>query len=506
MRSSISTSQIPSQPSGGDSAQSASPFVPIPSGLRLLIIGYVLVYFVVIPITSYFARPAPAPLAEWRLVAGVTYWLLVLLPFMFYRRSYGWLHPLIFGTLFILASTLVKNPSQLLLPLSFFAESSQGALGHVALQGWDQSEIARAFLKAQVLSLIALVIYYLAFFFGPRLRVPRLEFREARSVAPIALTVVGFSALTFLFYMRLRGGIESHILSWGQGRFEALAGDGPSIVIIKAGLVACLVWYAMDRRAHRSLLFWGAMVFAFGSSFLTTGSRSVMFTAAATFLMVWLIRHRKVPVLRAVVLGVVAFFLIGAVGILRQSTWQGQVDWSVFSEFDLSRAAEATNTRAARGQSRGGYEAVVARVPSDLDYQYGQTYLAALLFWVPRALWPQKPRSAGALNGRLNFGYGNASVPTGPVGEAYWNFDVPGIVLVFFLFGAFHRWLVRAFARYSSSPAARVLYVLTLFYFSPETSQMVPYFHLIIPALAILWWMGTLSLRRRSLVPQHASA
>ena len=100
------------------------------------------------------------------------------------------------------------------------------------------------------------------------------------------------------------------------------------------------------------------------------------------------------------------------------------------------------------------------------------------------------------MNGEIIF-EGGAGVPTGPVGEAYWNFYIPGVVIIFFLYGLFHRWLARTFAQYSRVPTAWVLYVLTLYAFSPESSRMVGWFHSMILAIVILYWIGALSFNKR---------
>jgi len=148
---------------------------------------------------------------------------------------------------------------------------------------------------------------------------------------------------------------------------------------------------------------------------------------------------------------------------------------------------------------------VVAKVPEEVDLLYGRSYVGPLLFFVPRALWPEKPRGVGAMNSEFIFGRPySGGIPTGPVGEAYWNFHIPGVAAIFFLYGIFHRWLARFLVRYADVPVAWVLYALTLFYFSPEGPTLTSYLQQIVTAIVFLYWMQALPRLRRA--PQYAHA
>lgn len=63
------------------------------------------------------------------------------------------------------------------------------------------------------------------------------------------------------------------------------------------------------------------------------------------------------------------------------------------------------------------------------DISYGYQFLGALLFFVPRSIWPSKPIGTGAMviSNITNGSFTNVSMPL--IGEAYVNFGVIGIVV-----------------------------------------------------------------------------
>jgi hypothetical protein len=84
-------------------------------------------------------------------------------------------------------------------------------------------------------------------------------------------------------------------------------------------------------------------------------------------------------------------------------------------------------------------------VPAQHDYLLGSSYLEALYFPIPRALWQAKPQ--GAI---LEVTAGFASVTNGEsfpeYGEMYANFGLPGVILGCLLFAALLEWLWIRFA------------------------------------------------------------
>ena len=97
-----------------------------------------------------------------------------------------------------------------------------------------------------------------------------------------------------------------------------------------------------------------------------------------------------------------------------------------------------------------------------------------------------------------------SGIPPGALGEAYWNFYYPGVVLIYLFHGMFNWWLAALLRRNAEVPAVWVLYALTLL-MTPTSTTVVGWLQSIIPGIAIMWWMGVLRMKSR-VVLRHAAA
>jgi hypothetical protein len=107
------------------------------------------------------------------------------------------------------------------------------------------------------------------------------------------------------------------------------------------------------------------------------------------------------------------------------------------------------------------FAVMVASGPKRFPFRYGGTFLDALLFAVPRGIWPEKPRSFSfAIGTLLRTG---SDVPPGYIGEWYINFHLPGILLGMYLMGRLlrgaHRWIL------SGDPTVITIYSILMPYF-----------------------------------------
>lgn len=490
-----------------------NPFVPIAWPWRVGVLVFVLVYRVLVPGAQQILYPGSAPLGAERMALDVLYEAMLFAPLVFYRREWGWLHPLLFPSLFALAKAVLTAPGQLLAPLGLFYRPPDAPLFHVALQQFSQHAIALAMIKAKLIMLLGILTYYFGFFLAPRFPVPRVERLPARAAAVKSLLVVGLSLLLFAAFMQMRGGLGAHLASFGLGRFRALEGLGHFSVVILMGTTAALIWFAVDATTARNPWFWATAGMVIPISFLLSGSRSSVISTALLFVIVWMIRTQKVPAARGLLIGVAAIFLVGALGALRDSTYSGQVDWTVLTQADVgAMVAAGQEEMQARGES-GAFVPLVAKVPARVDFLYGQSYLAAIFFWIPRAVWEEKPRGVGPMTNAYIYNdeemrpgemVRGSGVPPGAIGEAYWNFYYPGVVLVYLLYGMLHWWMAATLRRNAQVPVMWVLYALTLL-MTPTSSSIVGWLQSIIPGMALMWWMGILPRRSRTVL-RHALA
>jgi hypothetical protein len=100
-------------------------------------------------------------------------------------------------------------------------------------------------------------------------------------------------------------------------------------------------------------------------------------------------------------------------------------------------------------------------------------------------------------------------LPPGAVGEAYWNFHVPGVLVVFFLFGVFKRWLANLVIHYPEAPGIMAIYMISLFYFDPSQNGFQAWLYAVVPALLMIRLGGLVKAARSrgiaSLDPSQAS-
>jgi len=65
---------------------------------------------------------------------------------------------------------------------------------------------------------------------------------------------------------------------------------------------------------------------------------------------------------------------------------------------------------------------------------FGRQLMGVAFFWIPRALWPNKPFNTGEFIGRY-FGYGYLNLSAPLWAEGYINFGIPGVFIFLFVWG-----------------------------------------------------------------------
>lgn len=467
-----------------------SPFISMQLLHRSLIIAVITIYLIFVGVQGRFSI-TPTPASAWVLLALTLNLSLLLVPVIFYQPSYGWFHPLVFGIFTALIEHLRKTSTYI-----------NGLQWHIALPGWGSENLTLLVGYDLALSTAGLVAYYIGFFFSPTLGVPQVTFSQPRHVRRKTLLIIIFSVVVFALYMQTRGGIGVHILSWARGRRIELAGQFYWVFFTQFSLLACLIWLAIDRKAHLQVSFWGCAGASLVITFLTAGSRSSVIYAIILGMLVWQIRERKIATAKLLIAAVLSLIILSVLGNFRNSTYEGEVNWNTLtgasarSSQNESVFGSATGELEERSGIGNGTFPILALVPDEISFLYGSSYLAVLTLPLPRGLWPEKPGLVGGLVGKTFFAGSTAGVPPGPVGEAYWNFGIPGVLIVFFLFGAFHKWLAKVFRKYADEPAAVVPYVLTLYLFKPSGPGLHTWLYSLVPAIVLLHAIGAISFRR----------
>ncbi|MDE2348515.1 MAG: O-antigen polysaccharide polymerase Wzy [Gammaproteobacteria bacterium] len=138
-------------------------------------------------------------------------------------------------------------------------------------------------------------------------------------------------------------------------------------------------------------------------------------------------------------------FIRGDLGEARTTVLQnlGSVFDRVLSEsHEVTKGPDRAQTFFERMSLYGSVQMIVTRTGVDVPYQHGYTLIPLISTFVPRIIWPGKPDiEAGQLVNKAFHVSQEAATYISPshLGELYWNFGWPGVVLgmslIGFLFG-----------------------------------------------------------------------
>lgn len=412
-----------------------------------------------------------------------------LLPILFYNPSYGWLHPLVFSNIISFLITTLRR-----LPLYI-----NGLSYHIALHGWNKEDLTMLVAYLLILDTIAIIAYYFGFFFGPVIGVPRITFMRPKWISLKAGLFVFFSFIIFFYLIRNFGNVTILFTRLAVGRTVAVA-EGQWFqhwsILGSFGVYACLLWFAIDRKAYFKPIFWILTFISIGIVFLLSASRSGIFIFIIYMLLIWILREQRISRIISIIVVLLGIIIIGTFGELRRSAWVGEVNWFILLDVSLYNSLrKGIEEMWSRSGSESAEFAILALVPDRIDFLYGRSYLFLLTFLIPRFLWSSKPKGIDVLIGETFFSL-KAGKPAGSIGEAYWNFHIPGVILIFFLFGIFHKWLAAFYRKYSRDPIAIVIYSVTLFSLIPAQQAITSWVHAMIILLIIMVSIGAISFKR----------
>ncbi len=457
----------------------ATPFVSISQRQRWAVIAAFAIYLVLIAIAR---AQDPTPTVDWIPAALLLLVALTVAPFFFLRSTLGWFHPLVFGA-FLRFVDLLRR----------FDMYSWGLDWHRALP-LNNEELSELIELQLLLHSLSVAATYMGYFLGPRLPLPRLRFTQPKALVPRLWAILAISFVAFVIFITRQGGLSTHIGSWAEGRHGQIAGQHYQFALVQLGIPVCWVWLALRRTAIRSPLFWVAALVTLTQSFLVTGSRGTGVYAVVVGLIIWMLRERRISYVRVIGLGIIAIYAITVLGSFRRSGWYGQPTWdsATDSTFADTVVGGARGELAERSTNADGGLPILAKVPEEVPLLWGSSYLAIMTLPIPRGIFPEKPTMVDGRVGRVFF-HMDAGVPAGGVGEAYWNFHIPGVFAIYFLFGMFQSWLARAFLRQPTQPAVLAMYAAALLLFrEPSGLSLVQWLLVQVPLIAILFGVGAL--------------
>lgn len=399
--------------------------------------------------------------------------------FILARHPLGILHPVIIAI--VLWPLLISMPATV---------QEFGGLGGLFLGepvrpaffrglAWQSSEaVWRAIASYNLLQIVGLISAYCGYGLiaspAPSSR-PTIMFNSIH-MRRLLLILITLTFAGLLIFLSFRGGIEAHLADLARGRFRSLSGMGPLIAVFDLSLLALLLWIASRPQDAKSILFLAALATVILVQFLSNGSRSGSLTVVMLVGLTWSLRTRRIPWRLAFVMAPMIFLALGLLSIARTSGLSGSVTEAV-SSTDTSNALAQVQEEIELRRSLAGAVPVVSdgfRVTGPL---LGRSYMAAVFASVPRSFWPEKPRGPGSLYAQYFLGEvrEGTAVPIGPTAEAYWNFGLPGVVILFFLYGMLLKKAQALYAARGESPFVLCLLVIFLTGFHIYTDLLVSF-------------------------------
>lgn len=469
---------------------SNNPFVPIPYSYRLLLLLFFTVYYILVPSAKFILLDSTIPYTSARLVLSVIYSLLTFAPILLYRSHFGILHPLILPLLLSIVKFVFKSPTFLVSFLDttpLYQEYGNPLVSPLA--GYTAAETSALEVQILLLNILSVCSLYAGYFYGPKIRTFRLPEKTPRFFPYVIGGAIAISLLGTMLYLRGKGGLSAHFTSFAYGRKNAVGGEGYIHVVLNIGFIATLIWLAVKRYAYQNPAFWIAVLATLPIQFLTRGSRSTLVYGAILLLLVFILHFRKLPTLSVAVLGLVGMMAIGVLGEIRQSTFGGnEVDWSALLNFNTEDALSSYTEEISFRKGQNPDLAVMTRGIDKVGLLWGKTYVGGILFFIPRAIWKDKPHSSGYYTGTLLFN-SRGGIPPSAVVEAYWNFHIFGVFLIYFIHGMFLRWFGSLLKVNQGKAAFTVLYVITIFYFFPSNLALIHCFQQLGLVLILLWML-----------------
>lgn len=232
----------------------------------------------------------------------------------------------------------------------------------------------------------------------------------------------------------------------------AILSTGQNLVVAGLGLSICLAWRL---RNMRMLQIWAAAAIALpGITLLTAGFLGYGTVALFTVLVFvsQMVRNRLAVVASGLLVGYIGVSVFVTYArdrdLIREQVWGGAVmsdrigvTRNSILDFEWFNPANPDHRERIDNRLNQNYYVglVCDRMGEITDFAKGATITDALLALVPRALWPDKPMTAGS--GSMVSDYtgltfaGDTSVGVGQVMELYINFGGFGVLCGFFFIG-----------------------------------------------------------------------
>jgi len=318
-----------------------------------------------------------------------------------------------------------------------------------------------------LLGLLMLTAGYLAWPFRPRTRSVLSPHRGR--IALVGLATLAVSGLATFWFIQKTGGFDSAL--WTAKRTVIpdveLAGSGYQSfggLRFVAGLAIfahlLVLAEALSPGRPRGRILFGMLALAlliiacivpFYASLRTTVAINLCMTAA----MLWYAGHRFSKIILPGI-GLAIVVAVYAMTALRPGVSDAENGLSSPTPTRAFTAAVINRNQIELAKTAH----IMQAVGDELSLQHGKTIARWALAPIPRSLWRDKPViPPGPEIGHEVYGQPVAGVPPSLVGELYWNFHLPGVIVGAFGFGLLLRFLQARIAPIDGNLLVTTIYV-----------------------------------------------
>lgn len=314
---------------------------------------------------------------------------------------------------------------------------------------------------------------------------PLVKALAARTPLPPPASLQG-SALAFWQLMLVSMSLIA-LLSYSVGSFGALVfrGYGASAELFGRGYLAIgFPWgfvaslFLLHRYALKPRL---GYLLGFGLLFsvlviiqLVMGNRSLILTSVMSALIFWHLVIRKFRKREVISIAVLTFAGLSIYGFLRSSDYEGIAGFLIKSQENFSQLLQSAQIGRSVfytltvGEFVVPFETLpqmIRAVGHEIDPLWGLSFLRAPLYYIPSAIFPERPRPLANWYMEQFYGTGiglNEGRQFFFLTEGYLNFGVAGILFVAEVWGLFLGLLREYKRRACGDPGALLLYAVTL--------------------------------------------
>ena len=347
--------------------------------------------------------------------------------------------------------------------------------------GWQPpGDVWTAIALYNGLAFVSLLSIYAGFALAvvrPRPAVDKARELDPATLRRVLIGLIAVSLFALLALIQYRGGLERHLSELAFGRFRSLAGLGPLVALVDLGSMCLVVWTAHRPGDVRSPLFLVCLAAVAAGQFLSNGSRSSMVFLIMTVGFTWALRTRRIPWRVAVLAAPLLFLSLGALAVVRSSGVQEQTALQALESSDAAQFLERIQNEVEDRRFISAGVPVVAKGHEVTGLMFGETYVAAILGVIPRAVWEDKPRGPGSIYAQTFLGVPREglSIPVPAFAEAFWNFHLPGVIVIFGIFGMLIRAGHELYLTYQENAFVLALFVMFATTFRMGTDDLVAF-------------------------------